>query len=117
MPRDLTPFPLALAMEALTGGTPGARLITMAEGQWDGILQGAYRARLHPVGAGQPGASGAGVPESEPVEGAAQMSGNFARLAWASGRGARDCHPLRSLNTRSFLMFSRCVYGLSLNFH
>ena len=42
MPRDLTPFPLALAMEALTGGTPGARSITMAEGQWDGILQGAY---------------------------------------------------------------------------
>ena len=73
MPRDLTPFPLALAMEALTGGTPGARLITMAEGQWDGLLAGAYRARFHPVGAGQSGATGAGVPESEPLGGAVEM--------------------------------------------
>jgi hypothetical protein len=40
--RDLRPLPLADAMKALTGGGPGGLVITMGEGQWDGILSAAY---------------------------------------------------------------------------
>lgn len=40
--RDLKPFPLADARKALVGEMPGARLITMAVGQWDSILAAAY---------------------------------------------------------------------------
>jgi hypothetical protein len=40
----LSPCPLALAVAALSGGVPGARVMTMAEGQWDGLLAGAYAA-------------------------------------------------------------------------
>jgi hypothetical protein len=42
MHRDLAPFPLAEAMKALTGAAPGALLITMSVGQWDGTLSAAY---------------------------------------------------------------------------
>ncbi len=44
MHRDLTSFPLADAMKALSGGTPLARIITMGIGQWDGLLSAAYAA-------------------------------------------------------------------------
>lgn len=42
--RDLKPFPLAEAMAALLGGVPGTRVVTMSEGQWDGLLASAYAA-------------------------------------------------------------------------
>jgi hypothetical protein len=40
--RDLRPFPLAEAMAALLGGVPGTLVVTMSEGQWDGVLSAAY---------------------------------------------------------------------------
>ena len=40
--RDLKPFPLAVALEALVGGVPGTLVVTMSEGQWDGLLAAAY---------------------------------------------------------------------------
>ena len=44
MHRDLTPFPLADAIKALSGGTPRARIVTMGVEQWDGLLSAAYAA-------------------------------------------------------------------------
>lgn len=44
MHRDLTPFPLADAMKALSGGTPRVRVMTMGVEQWDGLLSAAYAA-------------------------------------------------------------------------
>lgn len=44
MRRDLNPFPLEEAMNALSGGIPRARLMTMSVGQWDGLLSAAYEA-------------------------------------------------------------------------
>jgi hypothetical protein len=38
----LTPFPVADALKALSGGMPGARIITMDTGQWDALLSAAY---------------------------------------------------------------------------
>lgn len=40
--RDLNPYPLADALKALSGGVPQARIITMGEKQWDGLLSAAY---------------------------------------------------------------------------
>jgi hypothetical protein len=37
--RDLRPFPLA---DVLPLGKPGQRVMTMGEGQWDGLLSAAY---------------------------------------------------------------------------
>jgi hypothetical protein len=31
-------------MKAVSGGTPGARIMTMGVGQWDGFLSAAYAA-------------------------------------------------------------------------
>lgn len=42
MRRDLHPVPLTAAIEALLGGSPGTRVITMSEGQWDALLSAAY---------------------------------------------------------------------------
>jgi len=39
--RDLRPFPLA---DVLPLGRPGQLVMTMAEGQWDGMLSAAYAA-------------------------------------------------------------------------
>ena len=40
--RDLTPFPITDALNALSGGVPGARIVTMGIGQWDALLANAY---------------------------------------------------------------------------
>ncbi len=40
--RDLRPFPLAEVLPL--GSRPGQLVMTMAEGQWDGMLAGAYAA-------------------------------------------------------------------------
>jgi hypothetical protein len=42
--RDLHPFPLDEAIKALSGAIPRARVMTMAIGQWDGLLSAAYAA-------------------------------------------------------------------------
>lgn len=44
MYRDLQPFPLDLALQAMSGTTPSALLITMGSGQWDAMLSAAYQA-------------------------------------------------------------------------
>jgi hypothetical protein len=40
--RDLRPFPLADVLPL--GSRPGQLVMTMAEGQWDGMLSAAYAA-------------------------------------------------------------------------
>jgi len=41
---QLTPFPVAEAMRALSGAIPQARIITMRVQQWDDLLAAAYSA-------------------------------------------------------------------------
>jgi hypothetical protein len=40
--RDLRPYPLADALAAVAGRTPGTLIITMSEGQWDALLAASY---------------------------------------------------------------------------
>jgi hypothetical protein len=39
--RDLRPFPLADVLPL--GSHPGQQVVTMSEGQWDGLLSAAYQ--------------------------------------------------------------------------
>ena len=40
--RDLKPYPLTAAIEAVLNCVPGTLVVTMGEGQWDALLAAAY---------------------------------------------------------------------------